>query len=66
MPATSNGGDVHRGLSHLVPHPRLPGQAQHRVALVDDAALLGHQVQAVADRVHQQHVGPRSTASDRG
>ncbi len=49
--------DVQRGLAHLVPHAGLARQAQHRVALVDDGALLGHQVQAVADGVDQQDVG---------
>ncbi len=42
----------------LVPGAGLVAQDQHPVALVDERALLGHQVEAVPDRVHQQHVGP--------
>ena len=33
-------------------------EQQDRVALVHQRTLLGHQVEAVADRVDQQHVGP--------
>ena len=45
----------HRGLE-LVERARFGRQADDTVTLVDDRALLGHQVESVLQRVHEQHV----------
>jgi hypothetical protein len=54
-------GDVegvhhHRHVTELAGDARLARQHEHAVALVDDRALLGDEVQPVSHGVHEQHV----------
>ena len=58
VPATSNGG-VRSAAAPSRSHAPASGErASTAVALVDQRALGRDQVEAVADRVHEQHVGP--------
>ena len=57
VPATSKGLTPKRGLGELLPGAGLVGEDEHPFAAVEQRALLGHQVEAVAHRVDQQDVG---------
>src|ERR671934_381096 len=45
-----------RPLAELLVHTRVLGEDEHAVALVHERRLLGDEVEAVVDRVHEQHV----------
>ena len=51
------GVDAQGGLGQLLPGTGLVGEDEHAVGAVEQRALLGHQVEAVAYRVDQQDVG---------